>query len=291
MLKINSKIIAGLLVAFVLFVGASSASAAWMATTATKIMKGSPKADVMWLQQTLNATGTTPALVEDGLYGKKTTAAIKAFQASHPTSGVADGIAGKKTIAALNAAGANGTPNLGCSAGQMYNPNTGLPCVNNNNTNNQSGPITAMLSMDNPASGTIVAGQATADLMHVTFTGNGTVSSVTLTRGGVSDQNTLTNVYLYDGVQRLTDGYSFNTNGTITMNNLNLAVNGSRTVSVKADVYSSTSSYDIYVTLSSFSAGTSVNTVAIKGNDMYIAGSGSLATASVSAQTLFQLLQ
>jgi hypothetical protein len=282
MLKINSKIIAGLFVAVLMFVGATSASADWMASTATKIMKGSPKADVMWLQQTLNATGTTPKLVEDGLYGKKTTAAIKGFQVAHPTSGVADGIAGKKTIAALNAAGSNGTPNLGCSNGQMYNPNTGAPCNNNNNTGTQSGPITAMLSTDNPAAGTIVAGQATADLAHITFSGSGTVNSVTFSRGGVSDQNTLSNIYLYDGVQRLTDGYSFNTNGSFTVNNLNLAVNGSRTIAVKADVSSSTLSYDIWVTLTSFSAGTSVNTVSIKGNDMFIAGGSSLASIGLS---------
>ena len=118
--------------------------------------------------------------------------------------------------------------------------------------------------------------------MHITFSGSGTVNSVTLSRGGVSDQNTLSNVYLYDGVQRLTDGYSFNTNGTITMNNLNLVVNGSRTIAVKADVDASTTSYDIFTTLTSFSAGTSVNTVNVKGNQMFIAGSGSLATASVS---------
>ncbi len=265
MLKINSKTIAGLLVAFVLtFAGVAHAD--WMATTATKITKSSSKADVMWLQQTLNALDNA-GLVVDGLYGKKTTAAIKVFQTGHPSSGKADGIVGKLTIAALNAAGASGGSGSGSGSGSG---------------GSQSGPVSAALSTDNPATGTIVAGQATADLMHIKFTGNGTVNSVTLTRGGVSDQNTLTNVYLYDGVTRLTDGYSFNTNGTITMNNLGLAVNGSRTVAVKADVYSSTTSYDIYVTLSSFSVGTTVNTVAVKGNDMFIAGSGSLATASVS---------
>lgn len=258
----------------------------WAPSSATIIKKGSSSANVMWLQATLNATqGTTLAV--DGKYGPKTTAAIVAFQKAHPASGKADGIAGKMTIAALNAAGASlgsgstgGTP---CPAGALFNPVTGVSCTSGPTTP-QTGSVTAMLATNNPATGTIVAGQATADLMHVTFSGSGTVNSVTLQRGGVSDQNTLSNVYLYDGVQRLTDGYSFNTNGQITMNNLNLAVNGSRTISVKADVTGgSNSGYDIYTTLVGFTAGTSVNTVNLKGNDMFIASGSTLASASFTA--------
>jgi hypothetical protein len=263
MLKFNSKTIVGLMVAFVLVFGFTAN--AWTATTATKITKTSSKADVKWLQETLNATaGTT--LVTDGIYGKKTTAAIKAFQMANPSSGIADGIAGKKTIAALNAAGAN----------LASNPNTP-------NTPVQTGPITASLSNNNPAAGTIVAGQATAGLLDVTFTGTGTVNSVTLTRGGISNQNTLSNVYLYDGVKRITDGYSFNTNGTLTINNLNLSVAGSKTISVKADVSSTSTDYSIFVTLTSFSAGTSVNTVSLKGNEMFIAGGSTLASIAWSS--------
>jgi len=130
MLKINLKTIAGLFVAFVLFT-ATTAGAAWMATTSTKITKSSSSADVMWLQQTLNAVQSA-GLVEDGKYGPKTTAAIKVFQAAHPASGSADGIAGPKTIAALNAAGANlgnGTYPAGCTSSTGFSTTTGMPCT------------------------------------------------------------------------------------------------------------------------------------------------------------------
>ncbi len=265
------KVLVGALLAVVVAGTSASASMSW----SRSLKVGSRGADVKDLQVFLNMcadskvanSGAGSPGMESSYFGPATKAAVIKWQAARGVT-PASGLFGP--LSRAKAAALQASTDV-CGGGQQ-----------NNNNNNQSGPVTVSLSQDNPAAGTIVAGQATADLMHVTFTGSGTVNSVTLSRGGVSDQNTLTNVYLYDGVTRLTDGYSFNTNGTITMNNLNLAVNGSRTISVKADVYSSTTSYDIFVTLTSFSAGTSVNTVSVKGNDMFIAGSGSLATASVS---------
>lgn len=151
-----------------------------------------------------------------------------------------------------------------------------------------TGPISAMLAASNPASGVIVAGQATAPLLAVTLTGNGTVNSLVLHRSGISDQNTLSNVYLYDGATRLTDGYSFNSNGDLTMNNLGLVVSGSRTVWVQADVSSSASSgQTIAVALTSVTAaGSSASAVSVMGNTMTIASGSTLATASLSANTI-----
>lgn len=243
-------------------------SVASAAITST-LKLGSRGAQVKELQQFLNAcssdtkvaaTGAGSAGYETTYFGPATKRAVMAFQTKMGVSSI--GLVGPATRAAITA---------GCGTNN-----------NNNNNNNQSGPVTVSLSSDNPAAGTIIAGQATADLMHVTFTGSGTVNSVTLSRGGISDSSTLTNVYLYDGVNRLTDGYSFNTLGTLTMNNLNLAVNGSKTIAVKADVYSITNSYSISTTLSSFSAGTTTNTVSLKGNDMYIAGGSTLASIALS---------
>lgn len=149
-----------------------------------------------------------------------------------------------------------------------------------------SGPVSVSLASDNPAGGTIVTGQATADLLHFTLTGNGTVQSITLHRSGISDQSTLTNVYLYDGNTRLTDGFSFNSNGDITMSNLNLAVNGSRTISVKADVFASgTSGQTISVAVTSVmvTGGTPVASN-VSGNTFTVAnGTGVLASASFTA--------
>jgi len=108
------------------------------------------------------------------------------------------------------------------------------PNPNPNPTPNY-GAIGVSLAANQP-SGVIVAGQATAPLLAVNVTGSGTLHTLVLKRTGISDQNTLTNVYLYDGAARLTDGYSFNNSSELTMNNLNLPIMGSRTLWVLADV-------------------------------------------------------
>jgi hypothetical protein len=147
-----------------------------------------------------------------------------------------------------------------------------------------SGPVRVALSSSQPANTGVITGQAGALLANLTFTGNGTVNSVTLNRGGVSDQSTLTNVYLYDGATRITDGYSFNNNGTLTMNNIGLMVNGSRTISIRGDVSSSAvSGQTISVILAGFSTASGSNATNISGNLMsVVSGSGILTTVALN---------
>ncbi len=223
---------------------------------------GSKGADVTALQNALNISPAT------GYFGNMTKAAVMSYQTTNKLAAV--GMVGPATRASLNST---------CTSSTTTTTTGG---TTTGGTTTQTGTVTAALSANNPAAGTVIAGQATANLLNVTFTGTGTVNSVTLTRGGISDASTLSAVYLYDGVTRLTDGYSFNTAGTLTMNNLNLAVNGSRTVSVMADVWTSTQSYSVNVALTSFTNGTSVNAVALKGNDMYVAGGSTLASLALS---------
>jgi hypothetical protein len=270
----NYKIALGFVVALGMFVASSTFAASAPMTFSRNLSKGATGADVKQLQQFLNSCADTQLASVAGTagspgyetmyFGPATTNAVKAYQAKNmvsPVLGNFFALTRAKAAAVGNVCGTNPT-----------NPNQP-----------QTGPISAMLSTTNPASGVIVAGQATADLAHITFSGNGVVNSVMLKRSGISDQNTLTNVYLYDGVTRLTDGYSFNSNGEITINNLNLAVGGSRTVSVKADVYASApSGQTIAVSLVTFTAGTSVNTVSIMGNTMSIASGSTLATVALS---------
>jgi len=61
-----------------------------------------PVSDVPSMQRALNALGAQPPLKIDGVIGKKTTAAVKAFQIASGL--VADGVAGPKTLTALQAA-------------------------------------------------------------------------------------------------------------------------------------------------------------------------------------------
>lgn len=232
---------------------------------------GSTGNDVKCLQQILNATGFTVAATGAGSPGMETTyfgnltlAAVKSYQASKgftPANQV-----GPLTKQALNAYLAGGTP--------------GTPGT----TPVQTGPISAVLSFDNPASTSLVNSQATANLLKVNFTGSGTISSVTLQRSGISDQNTLSNVYLFEGDTRITDGYSFNTNGTLTMTGLSIPVSGSKVITVKADVYSQATqtASSVAVALTGYTANGVASAANVMGNTMQIV-TGTPATASFTA--------
>jgi hypothetical protein len=292
---LKSKLLLGVLMVIAMFAVVTVTHAAITST----LKLGSKGAQVTELQKDL---GVTPAT---GYFGTKTLAAVKAFQTAHSLK--ADGVFGAMSRQALAGGTMSMTYPAGCTTASGFSPTTGAPCnggtvtttlpagcttasgfspttgmscsSSNGGTVSQSGPITAMLSTDNPPAGYVIGGQATADLAHFTLTGSGTVNSITLQRTGISDQNTLTNVYLYNGNTRLTDGYSFNNTGTLTMNNLGLVVSGSMEIAVKADVYSlaANTASTIGVTLTGLTAGTTASTVNIAGNMMYV-GTGTPAT-------------
>ncbi len=283
-----AKVAIGLL-ALVAFAVAGSAQA-YTFNFVNNLKMGQSSSDIKELQKALNANGFVVATSgagspgsESNYFGAKTKAAVQAFQTAKSISPVS-GYVGPLTRGALNALG--GTPGTslpaGCTSTSGFSPISGVSCATGQSSGSQTGPVTASLAASNPASMYLVSGQALADLAQFTFSGTGTVSSVTLTRGGISDQSTLTNVYLYDGATRLTDGYSFNNTGSITMNNVNLMVSGSKTISVKADVLS-TATGTVSVGLSSFTAGTVVTPVSLSGNMMSIAnGVGILGTVNLT---------
>lgn len=232
---------------------------------------GSSGSDVKCLQVILNQSSTTQVSTtgagspgyETMTFGPKTLAAVRKYQVAQgftPANQV-----GPLTRARLNAAlGAVVTPG---------NPPVVTP----------TGSISAMLALDTPSSGAIIASQATADLLHINFSGSGVVTSVTLQRSGISDQNVFTNVYLFDGNQRITDGYSFNASSQIVMNGLNIVVNGSHTISVRADVEGTvTTQASVAVALVGFTANGTAGTASVQGNTFTIV-TGSAASATITA--------
>lgn len=136
------------------------------------------------------------------------------------------------------------------------------------------------LASSNPASGTVVDGQARYNLAEFTFSGSGTVNSVKLNRIGVSADASLTNVYLYDGTKRLTDAATVSS-GEIFFNDAGglFTVSGSKTISVMSDI-DGTTGETIGVRLVSYNG----NAVSLSGNLHNIA-TATLATVAVGAPT------
>lgn len=150
-----------------------------------------------------------------------------------------------------------------------------------------SGSVNVSLASDTPAATTLVQAQAMADLAHFTFTGTGTVNSITLKRIGVSGDDALTNVYLFDGATRVTDASSVSS-GNINFNNGSglFTVSGSKTVTVKADMKStgiSGQTVGVQLTTVALSSGT-VGGLPVSGNIHSIA-TASLAGVAFNAST------
>jgi len=232
-------------------------------TFSKNLKLGSTGVDVKALQVLLNkdgvtqvaATGVGSAGNETTYFGAMTKAAVIKFQNKYAAEVLAPigltkgtGIVGSMSLAKLNV----------LSICTTTTP-TG-PVV--------TGPVTVSLSETSPVGAALVNSQAGAKLADFKLSGNGTVTSITLKRSGFSTQDALTNVYLYDGATRLTDGYTFNANGDLVINGLSIAVSGSKVISVKADVAiaAATGNSTIVVSLVGYTADGTVSTASVNGN-------------------------
>jgi len=287
--KFSMKIATSVAVIGGIVAGAVSASAALNLPTMscsyafnTNLRSGSRGMDVMNLQKVLNMypqtmvaqSGAGSPGMETSTFGPATRAAVNKFQALHlvelgitaPTGNVF--------------AGTRGLLNQVCSGTVSTNPGTGT-----GTGTVVTGPVSAMLAMSQPT-GMLVQKQSGARLADITFSGNGTVTSVQLQRTGVSADATLTNVYLYDGNTRITDAASVVTGGFINFNSSTglFSVNGTRTLTVRADIADATNGQSVGVKLNSITAGGSVSTFSnVMGNALQI---GSVQTAAVQFSTI-----
>ncbi len=169
MLKIKSKAIlafAGLMVALFVFASAPVVSADMVTLPAAGVHKTDSITTVQALQTFLNWTlgaQITP-LVVDGVFGAKTTAAVKLFQANNGL--VADGIFGRLSAAKAMALQANAGGVVyapGCTSNSGYSSTTGMPCTGGTSwpagcTSNAGYSSTSGLPCSTPVGTTLPAG-------------------------------------------------------------------------------------------------------------------------------------
>lgn len=275
-----SAISAGAL-AGVMFASAQSAPACYQFTR--NLSLGASGADVKALQQALNSKGFQVAAsgagspgMETSYFGGLTKTAVIAWQNANSATVLAPwglsqgtGFFGSSSRGAMNA----------CS-GNTNNNNNG----NNNGGTVTNGSVSVSLSSSQP-NNVLVQGQAHAKLADFTFTGTGIVTNVKLSRTGVSNNSALTNVYLYDGMTKLTDAASVLADGTINFNSgVGLfSVTGSKTISVYADIAGSTSGQSVGVALTGFTLSGSAQAAVsgLNGPSLPI-GAANLATAKIA---------
>ena len=232
-------------------------------TFTRNLVIGSTGSDVKCLQQILNQTASTQVSVtgagspgnETSYFGGLTLAAVKIYQAAHgmtPANQV-----GPMTRAALNATlGGTVTPvttlPAGCTSTAGFSPTTGASCATGVVVVTPTGAgLSVSIAANNPGAATVVAdsvsangAQALAPMLVLNFSSNGTtVTTLKLKRAGISSDNDLSNVYLYDGSTKLAEVQTVGS-GYYTFNNPSglFTVTGTRTVTVKADIADGTTS-------------------------------------------------
>ena len=307
---LKSKFLLGAVIVAVMAVGAVAfATPVAAACTITSTLRvGSTGDQVACLQSIVGATA-------DGKFGPLTKASVMAWQSGHGL--VADGVVGPLTRAVLSSSGSTTTTGTtyspGCSAGTAYSSTTGQPCTSTVTSTNlpagctstagyssttgvscatgevtatatATGPVTVTLATDNPASGSFIAPASGVVFAKFTFTGAGPVTSIKLQRTGISASTTLSNIYLYDGATRLTDGASLSSDNTATFNAPNgiFTVAGSKTISVVADTL--VADYSLALSIIDYTANSTASVVNVAGNEMFGA-SATLATLALSAAT------
>jgi len=149
-----------------------------------------------------------------------------------------------------------------------------------------SGPFSASLAPGNPGVSTITTNAHGVEYLRVRLSGTGTVNSVVLKRQGAGAVGDFDNVYLYDGAKRLTSGKTFSSStGEVTFMNVNLAVSGTKDLSVVGD-HSATAGNVNYVTMQSMTlASGTVSGLPVSGNNVSVSGatSGRIDVAKVGS--------
>lgn len=115
------------------------------------------------------------------------------------------------------------------------------------------GTLAVALSASTPVATTVPAGASSIPVLAIDFTASADadviLTSLKLNKTGVSNDNNISNVYLYDGNNRLTSGRSITSTGSsVSFNNLGITIakGSTKKITVKIDTASSATSGQSY---------------------------------------------
>ncbi len=211
-------------------------------TFSRNLRVGSRGSDVKCFQVLLNthgyqlaASGAGSPGNETSYFGPRTLASVRAWQA-------AQGWTPANQVGPLSRAKFNSWLSGSTTTTNTTNTTNTTTTTTTTTTVPTGAGLSVMLSSDTPASSAVVSTAALVPLAKLTFT-NGDSSSVKVTglklkRIGVSADASLSNVYLFNGANRLTDAASVSA-GVITFNDPNGLLGGIDPMSSKSiTVYS-----------------------------------------------------
>jgi hypothetical protein len=93
------------------------------------------------------------------------------------------------------------------------------------------------LSDDSPEGAAVPHGSVRVEVLRINVSGKSTLNELTIHRIGAGHNSGFSQVYLFDGDVRLTSEYAFNKQtDMVTFTDLNLSINGTKTLSVMADI-------------------------------------------------------
>ncbi|MEE8131803.1 MAG: hypothetical protein V3T98_02040 [Candidatus Paceibacterota bacterium] len=197
---------------------------------------GDTGADVLALQQFLNANGAPVAASDAGslgneteYFGSLTKAATAVYQDLHAAQIL--------TPLGLSA----GTGYFGPSTMSYINSLAAVVGEEEEEEEEEEVPsgFSLALSAGNPGSTTVAKGATGVEFVKFNVSGSGTLNSLTFKRMGIGATGDFgsSGFYLYEGDTRLTSGRSINsTTHEVSFNNLSLEVSGTKTLSLVADI-------------------------------------------------------